>query len=101
MPAGYPVPVGLSDIAVEKGCQLRLRQCAHEHQDDRDRDRGAVGRRGHQFGQQEGARGVPEEEAKLLLVLAFLAEALDEIDSEDIANDMRLRLRRWLERHTH
>ncbi|MCB1340117.1 MAG: SufD family Fe-S cluster assembly protein [Pseudooceanicola sp.] len=47
------------------------------------------------------ARGVPEEEAKLLLVLAFLAEALDEIDSEDIANDMRLRLRRWLERHTH
>ena len=47
------------------------------------------------------ARGVPEEEAKLLLVLAFLAETLDEIDSEDIANDMRLRLRRWLERHKH
>jgi len=47
------------------------------------------------------ARGVPEEEAKLLLVLAFLAEALDEIDDEDIANDMRLRLRRWLERHSH
>ena len=47
------------------------------------------------------ARGVPVEEAKLLLILAFLAEALDEIDSEDIANDMRLRLRRWLERHAH
>ncbi len=30
-----------------------------------------------------------------------VAETLDEIDSEDIANDMRLRLRRWLERHKH
>lgn len=47
------------------------------------------------------ARGIPEEEATLLLVLAFLAEALDEIDSDDIANDMRVRLRRWLERHAH
>lgn len=47
------------------------------------------------------ARGVPEAEAQMLLILAFLAEALDEIDSEDIANDMRMRLRRWLERHTH
>ncbi len=45
------------------------------------------------------ARGVPEGEAKMLLVLAFLAETLDEIEREDIAQDMRLRLRRWLERH--
>jgi len=45
------------------------------------------------------ARGVPEDEAKLLLVLAFLAETLDEIDREDIAEDMRQRLRGWLERH--
>lgn len=47
------------------------------------------------------ARGIPEEEAKLLLILAFLSEALDEIDSDDIANDMRMRLRSWLERHSH
>ncbi|MCW1933717.1 SufB/SufD family protein [Pararhodobacter zhoushanensis] len=46
------------------------------------------------------ARGVPEQEAKMLLVLAFLAETLDEIEREDIAQDMRLRLRRWLERHS-
>jgi len=46
------------------------------------------------------ARGIPEEEAKRLLILSFLAQALDEIESEDIANDMRVRLRRWLERHS-
>lgn len=45
------------------------------------------------------ARGVPEGEAKLLLVMAFLAQALDEIEREDIAEDMRARLRGWLERH--
>ena len=46
------------------------------------------------------ARGVPESEAKLLLVLAFLAQALDEIDRADIIADMQDRLRRWLERHS-
>ncbi len=44
-------------------------------------------------------RGIPESEAKLLLVLAFLAQALDEIDRADIIEDMRERLRRWLEKH--
>ncbi|PWE30725.1 SufB/SufD family protein [Pararhodobacter marinus] len=47
------------------------------------------------------SRGVSEEEAKLLLVLAFLAETLDEISNDHIAEDMRLRLRRWLEKHSH
>jgi len=45
------------------------------------------------------ARGVPEDEAKQLLILAFLAEALDEIERQDLAEDMRLRLKRWLNRH--
>jgi Fe-S cluster assembly protein SufD len=44
------------------------------------------------------ARGVPEAEAKRLLVLAFLAEALAEIERPDIAEDMHLRLRRWLDK---
>lgn len=44
------------------------------------------------------ARGVPEHEAKRLLVLAFLAEALAEIERPDIAEDMHLRLRRWLDK---
>jgi Fe-S cluster assembly protein SufD len=42
------------------------------------------------------SRGIPEDEAKRLLVLSFLAEALAEIDRPDIAEDMHLRLRRWL-----
>ncbi|GAB4271704.1 MAG: SufD family Fe-S cluster assembly protein [Pararhodobacter sp.] len=46
------------------------------------------------------ARGVPEDEAKLMLVLAFLAETLDEIAREDLADDMRERLRGWLQRHS-
>ena len=45
------------------------------------------------------SRGVPEDQAKLLLVLAFLAEALDEIEREDLADDMRDRLKGWLARH--
>ncbi len=44
------------------------------------------------------ARGIPEDEAKRLLVLAFLAEALAEIERADIAEDMHLRLRRWLDK---
>ncbi|MCB1346405.1 MAG: SufD family Fe-S cluster assembly protein [Rhodobacteraceae bacterium] len=47
------------------------------------------------------ARGIPEDEAKLLLVLAFLAEALDEIERGELVEDMQLRLRGWLERHSH
>jgi Fe-S cluster assembly protein SufD len=45
------------------------------------------------------ARGVPAEEAKMLLVLAFLAEALDEIDDVRFANDIRDRLQGWVQRH--
>jgi Fe-S cluster assembly protein SufD len=45
------------------------------------------------------ARGLPEETAKGLLVVAFLAEALDEIAREDLAEDIRERLRGWVSRH--
>jgi Fe-S cluster assembly protein SufD len=45
------------------------------------------------------ARGIPESEAKLLLVLSFLAEALDEIADDDLAGDLRDRLEAWLQRH--
>jgi Fe-S cluster assembly protein SufD len=44
------------------------------------------------------SRGVPEREAKDLLVLAFLAEALAEIADERLAEDLRARLEGWLER---
>ena len=44
------------------------------------------------------ARGLPEDRAKLLLVLAFLAEALDEIADPDLAEDLRQRMEAWLER---
>lgn len=46
------------------------------------------------------SRGVPAVEATNLLTLAFLAEALDEIDDENLAEDMRGRLERWLVRHS-
>ena len=45
------------------------------------------------------SRGVPEKAATDLLTLAFLAEALDEIDNADIAEGLRARLSDWLERH--
>ena len=44
------------------------------------------------------ARGVPEDQAKLLLVLSFLAEALDEIADPAYAEDLRERLEAWLRR---
>lgn len=44
------------------------------------------------------SRGVPEREAKDLLVLAFLAEALAEIADERLAEDLRARLEGWLAR---
>jgi Fe-S cluster assembly protein SufD len=47
------------------------------------------------------SRGVPEAASKSLLVLAFLAETIAEIDDESIAADIRLRLQNWLERHEH
>lgn len=45
------------------------------------------------------SRGVPEDEATNLLTLAFLAEAVDEIDSEALRDDIRQRLSNWLRRH--
>lgn len=45
------------------------------------------------------SRGIPLKEAQSLMVLAFLAEAIDEIEDEAIAADIRDRLRNWLARH--
>lgn len=45
------------------------------------------------------SRGIPEAEAKALLVLAFLGEALDEIADPALAEDIRNRLDGWLRRH--
>lgn len=47
------------------------------------------------------SRGVPERAAQGLLVLAFLAEAIAEIEDEAIAEDIRARLEGWLARHDH
>ncbi|MFV2052883.1 Fe-S cluster assembly protein SufD [Aliiroseovarius sp. YM-037] len=44
------------------------------------------------------ARGVPEAEAQDLLVLAFLAEAIDEIEDDAISEDLVTRLEGWLSR---
>jgi Fe-S cluster assembly protein SufD len=44
------------------------------------------------------ARGVPKEIATDLLTLAFLAEAVEEIESEEIAEDINARLEGWLAR---
>jgi Fe-S cluster assembly protein SufD len=45
------------------------------------------------------SRGVPRAAAQGLLVLAFLAEAIQEIADDAIAEDIRDRLERWLNRH--
>lgn len=47
------------------------------------------------------SRGVPLKLAQSLMVLAFLAAAIDEIDDELIATDIRERLQNWLSRHEH
>jgi Fe-S cluster assembly protein SufD len=47
------------------------------------------------------SRGVPLKQAQSLLVLAFLAEAIAEIEDEAIADDIRNRLEGWLHRHEH
>jgi Fe-S cluster assembly protein SufD len=44
------------------------------------------------------SRGVPLSDAQDLLVLAFLAEAIEEIEREEIADDIRARLEGWLAR---
>ena len=45
------------------------------------------------------SRGLARHEAQDLLVLAFLAEAIDEIADSVIADDILSRLRGWLQRH--
>jgi len=45
------------------------------------------------------SRGVPEDQAQDLLVLAFLSQAIDEIDDRQISSDLTLRLEEWLLRH--
>ncbi|QCO56919.1 Fe-S cluster assembly protein SufD (plasmid) [Pseudorhodobacter turbinis] len=45
------------------------------------------------------SRGVPERVAQSLLVLAFLAEAVAEIEDEVLAEDIRIRMENWLSRH--
>jgi Fe-S cluster assembly protein SufD len=47
------------------------------------------------------SRGVPLKAAQSLLVLAFLAEAIAEVEDEAIAEDIRARLEGWLARHEH
>ena len=44
------------------------------------------------------SRGVPRKQAQDMLVLAFLAEAIDEIDSHDLADDINDRLAAWMNR---
>ncbi len=44
------------------------------------------------------SRGVPKPEATDLMVIAFVAEALEEIEDEAIAADVLARLEGWLER---
>ncbi len=46
------------------------------------------------------SRGVPRRMAQDMLVLAFLAEALDEIESVNIRNHILDRLNGWVERHS-
>jgi Fe-S cluster assembly protein SufD len=45
------------------------------------------------------SRGVPQGQAQDLLVLAFLAEAIEEIEDQQIADEIRDRLDAWLQRH--
>ena len=45
------------------------------------------------------SRGVPERAAQSLLVLAFLAEAIAEIEDEGLAEEVRSRMENWLSRH--
>jgi len=45
------------------------------------------------------SRGVPESQAQDLLVLAFLAEAIDEIEHQAIGDEILDRLTGWLKRH--
>ncbi len=46
------------------------------------------------------SRGVPEKQATDLLTLAFLAEAVEEIEDEALADDILARLEAWLARRS-
>jgi len=46
------------------------------------------------------SRGVPRPAAQALLVLAFLAQTIEEISDEAVAEDIRSRLEGWLQRHS-
>ena len=45
------------------------------------------------------SRGVPAREAQSLLVLAFVAEAIAEIEDQTLAEEIRSRMENWLTRH--
>lgn len=45
------------------------------------------------------ARGIPEAEAKTLLVLAFLSEAIEEYGEDDVTEGLEARVREWLASH--
>ena len=45
------------------------------------------------------ARGIPEDEAKTLLVLAFLSEAIEEYGEDDVTEGLEARVRDWLASH--
>ncbi|MTI45649.1 Iron-regulated ABC transporter permease protein SufD [Roseibium hamelinense] len=42
------------------------------------------------------ARGIPEDEARTLLVLAFLSEAIEEYGEDDVTEGLEARVRDWL-----
>jgi Fe-S cluster assembly protein SufD len=46
------------------------------------------------------SRGVSHDEARNLLTLSFLAESLDEIEDDGLAEELRDRLEAWLARHS-
>ncbi len=45
------------------------------------------------------SRGVPRAEAQNMMIIAFLDEAIQEIEDEVLADDIRARLSGWAERH--
>jgi len=45
------------------------------------------------------ARGIPEDEAQTLLVLAFLSEAIEEYGEDDVTEGLEARVRDWLAAH--
>lgn len=46
------------------------------------------------------SRGIPKKQAQDLLVLAFLDEAIQEVNNDSIADEIRGRLTGWTERHS-